>query len=445
MGWVSKSNPALVDAIVASFHESADAMERRLSRFTRDDWASTEFWLDTSGLALYFLERLQSQGITGAVDAGLVKRLRQKRADNEVRIGQMLQEFLAIHRSFRKAGARYASLKGFTLFPNSCPDLSLRHQSDFDFLVDPRDLVLSCSLLEQHGYRLTASSPDSLELKTDGLIRTSLDGQYNVANRRSAELHVALDSVEEVRASGNATDHPPRLGSRLSRLHAWEWNGERVPALCPADQFIGQALHLFGHLRSEHTRASWLLEFRHHAIARRGDGDFWNALHALANAHPNIPVALGLAGRLASDLFGPFSSPELDAWTVDALPAKVRLWAQRCGRRAVLADVPGTKLYLLLEYALQDGAGVRSRRPRIRRLIPLHRPDQMLQPHAQETLRLRLRREWIELRFLLFRLRFHLRQGLLVTLEARRWRRFSASSQDLEECCTACACSPHPK
>src|SRR5579872_5287973 len=137
MGWVSRSNPALVDAVVASFRESTEAVWRRLSRFTTKDWDSTEAWLDTSGLALYFLERFQSQGFSGAVDAGLVNRLRKKHADNEVRIGQMLEEFLALHRSFRKAGVRYAGLKGFTLFPDSCPDLSLRHLSDFDFLVNP--------------------------------------------------------------------------------------------------------------------------------------------------------------------------------------------------------------------------------------------------------------------------------------------------------------------
>jgi hypothetical protein len=442
MSWVSRSNPALVNAIVASFHEPSEQVWQRLSRFSTKDWDSTEFWLDTSGLALYFLEHVRSQGICDAVDVGLLRKLQQKRMDNEVRIGQMLQEFIAIHRSFRQAGVLYAGLKGFTLFPDSCPDLSLRHQSDYDFLVHPQDLAISRSLLEQHGYRLTASSPNSLEFKTDGLIRTSLEGQYNVANRRSAELHVALDFFEEGRAPrGDGADPPPRLDSRLDRLHAWEWNGECIPALCPADQFIGQALHLFGHLRNEHTRASWFLEYRRHAIARRDDRDFWNAVRALAGAHPDIPVALGLATWLAADLFGPFSPPEFDAWTVDALPAKVRFWAERCGRRAVLADVPGTRLYLLLENALQGQSRTRSKP--VRRLIPLRRPERMLQPVPQETVRLRFRREWIELRFLLFRLRFHLKQGLLVALEALRWRLLSASDQDPVESGPVCGCSPH--
>jgi hypothetical protein len=152
-------------------------------------------------------------------------------------------------------------------------------------------------------------------------------------------------------------------------------------------------------------------------------------------------VALGLATWLAADLFGPFSPPEFDAWTVDALPAKVRFWAERCGRRAVLADVPGTRLYLLLENALQGQSRTRSKP--VRRLIPLRRPERMLQPVPQETVRLRFRREWIELRFLLFRLRFHLKQGLLVALEALRWRLLSASDQDPVESGPVCGCSPH--
>jgi hypothetical protein len=68
----------------------------------------------------------------------------------------------------------------------------------------------------------------------------------------------------------------------------------------------------------------------------------------------------------------------------------------------------------------------------------------MLEPAAQETLRLRLRREWIELRFLLFRLRFQLKQGLLVAMEARRWRRFTAPDDDFEEASAGRSCSLHP-
>jgi hypothetical protein len=240
-----------------------------------------------------------------------------------------------------------------------------------------------------------------------------------------------MESLEEV---GSSTSSDPRL----NRLHAWEWDGERFPALSAADQFIGQALHIFGHLRNEHTRASWLLEYRHHAIARHREADFWKEVRALAAAHPLIPVALGLATWLATDLFGPFSSPEFDTWTVDVLPARVRLWTERYGRRVVLADVPGTKLYRLLEDALQDGSRGASQPRRTRKLIPLRRPDRMLRAAPQETFRQSLRREWIELLFVAYRLRFHLKQGFVYALEARRWRRLSTAAQTTRQSCSVC-------
>ena len=436
MGWVSRSNPRLVEAIVASFSGSAEQAFDRLSGFTAKDWASTEFWLDTSGLALYFLDHLQWQGASEAVDAILLRKLQQKSAENKIRITEMLRDFIAINRSFRDAGIRYANVKGFTLFPSSCPDLSLRHQSDYDFLVDPDHLAASCSLLEQRGYSLTGCSSRSLEFKTIGLVRTSLDGQYRTENRRSAELHVAMDCLEFL-------DQPTGPDPLLNRLDRWEWNGECFPALSAADQFIGQALHIFGHLRNEHTRVSWLLEYRRHASARRWDMEFWRLVRTRAVAEPVIPVALGLATWLAGNLFGPFSSPEFDSWTVDVLPVKIRLWAGCYGRRAVLADVPGTKLYRLLEDALQSERWGGSQSNPRRRLIPLRRPDRMLRADPQETLRMRVRREWCELRFLFFRLRFHLKQGFRYALEARRWRRLSTLADAARQSCSSCGCSPH--
>ncbi len=437
MGWVSRSNPALVHAIVASFSEPAEQACSRLSRFSAHDWARTEFWLDTSGLALYFLNHVQAHGLSDAVDARLLAKLQQKLTDNQTRIAGMLQDFISINRSFREAGIRFANIKGFTHFPDSCPDLSLRHQSDFDFLIDPDHLALGRTLLEQRGFMLTASTPGSLEFRTSGPVRTSLDGQYRVANRLSAELH--LGTAPPLRGL------PSKRDPRLDRLQDWQWNGQGFPALARADQLIGQALHLLGHLRNEHTRPSWLLEYRHHVVAHQGDCDFWNAVRALAAESAQTSVALGLSTLLASIIFGPFSSPELDSWTVDLLPHRVRLWASHYGRRAVLADVPGTKLYLLLEDALQDLDSGQVKSVRLRRLIPLRRTDRILQPATNETLPSRLRREAIELRFMLFRLRFHLQQGFRFAWEVRRWKRLSAISREILQSSAVCRYTPHPE
>jgi len=437
MGWASRSNPALVDAIVASLSSPAEQTYHCLSRFTARDWVHTEFWLDTSGLALYFLDHVQVHGLSGAVDPHLLARLQQKRVDNKTRVAAMLEEFVSINRSFRNAGIRFANLKGFTFFPDSCSDLSLRHQSDFDFLIAPEDLALGCTLLEKHGFILTASNPSSVEFRTSGPVRTTLDGQYKAENRLSAELHIGT--------SGHHPDQHLKHDRRLDRLYTWQWGGECFPALAPADQMIGQALHLLGHLRHEHTRPSWLLEYRRHVLARHDDRDFWISLRALARESTQAPIAFGLSTLLASLLFGSFSPPELDAWTLESLPHRVRLWALHYGRKVVLADVPGTKLYLLLEGALRDLNPAEVKPVRLNRLIPLRRTDRIMLAGGHETLRSSLRRNAIEMRFILFRLRFHLQQGIRFLREARRWRRLCATGHDAGRSSVGCRCTRNPE
>lgn len=433
MGWVSRSNPALVDAIVASFSASRDEACALLSPFTAQDWARTEYWLDTSGLALYFLDAVQTRRLSAAVDGRLLDKLQHKLVDNTSRLAEMQREWVAINRSFHDAGIGYTNLKGFTLFPHSCPDLMLRHMSDFDFLVDPADVDVARVRLEEHGYQLTGSTARSLEFKTAGRIRTSLEGQYEASNRRSAELHFGMESSE-------AADAPTGRDPRLNRLVFREFPAGRFPSLEPADQLIDQALHLLGHFRHEHTRTSWLLEYRHHVRTRWADAAFWEVVQMRTEKQPEIAIALGLSTLLASELFGPFAPREMQAWTVDALPPMARLWGDLYGRRAVLADVPGTKLCLLLEDALRE---MRPEKPifsRMRRLVPLRRPARMLALAPRTSLRERVRIELVELQFLLFRLRFHLREGFHYLVEWHRWKRLRAGYEELRQAASVCSC-----
>lgn len=435
MGWVSRSNPALVEAIVASFSASRDEAWALLSRFTAQEWARTEYWLDTSGLALYFLREVQLRRLSGAVDGWLLKKLQHKLVANRLRLAEMQRELVAINRSFQDAGIGYVNLKGFTLFPDSCPDLTLRHMSDFDFLVDPADVDVARARLEAHGYRLTGSTARSLEFKTAGRIRTSLEGQYEADNRRSAELHIGMESPEAAAPTGR--------DPRLNRMTLRGVSAGRFPSLDPADQLIEQALHLLGHLRHEHTRASWLLEYRHHVRARWNDASFWHLVQMRAEKQPEIAIALGLSTLLASELFGAFAPPEMQAWTVNALPPMVRLWGDLYGRRAVLADVPGTKLYLLLEDALREVQPEKPPASAMRRLMPLRRPDRMVTLAPRTSLRERFRRELAELQFLSFRLRFHLREGFRYFVELHRWKRLRAAYEELRRAAAGCSCYLH--
>jgi hypothetical protein len=431
MGWSEKSNPKLVEAIVACFCESPEHSRQNLSQFGCADWARTELWLDNSGLALYFLTRVYSAGIADVVDTCTLRRLEQKLAENRDRRDDMIQEFVAINHAFRKAGVRYANLKGFTLAPDSCPDLSLRRQSDFDFLIHPADLNISRALVEDRGYEIVCATARTLELRSGNAQKVSLEGRYKATPLRSVELHTALEP-NSVTGAGIPYD------KRLDRLTLWKCEKGHFPALSSADQLIGQALHLLGHLLSEHTRPSWFLEYRHHVLAKRGDTAFWTEVHALACGQKDAAIALGLSTLLARELFGTFEAPELDPWTLDVLPSEVRLWAERYGRHAVLADVPGTKLYLFLDSVL--AASCKSQQPRNRAalLFPMHRPPRILRPPPKDTIRLRIQREIAQLHFVLYRTRFHLTQGTLYFIEACRWSRlvkkgFSSRSTDSGE------------
>jgi hypothetical protein len=414
MDWGTNSNPALVEAIVKSFSDVPECSRRRLSFFSAEDWFQTEFWLDTSGLALYFLRHVRSKNIESAVDPTMLSRLDEKLASNKQRVADMRDEFVTINRAFQQAGVCYANLKGFTLFPIACPDATYRYQSDFDFLVDPDHLQLSRFLLEQRGYCLTGFTPRTLEFKTEYDPKSARNGQYKATQRRCAELHIGLEGVAPTAARG-------KRDARLNRLDQWIWNGESFPALSPVDQLIGQALHLLGHFRSEHTRPSWLLEYRHHVRSRRVNRAFWEMARHAASLDEDAIIAMGLSNLLAAEMFGKFSFPEFDCWTTDVLPLKVKVWAKRYAKRALLADIPGTKLYLLLDAALMEHRAQQMSVERIRRLVPLRYPPRVIPKPSRDTLWRRIGRETVQLQFIFFRLRFHIKQGLSFALELRRW------------------------
>ena len=415
MGWFSKSSPAVVEAVVAAFRDAAPS-RLQLPAATSKDWERSEFWLDTSGLALYFLDRIRSTGRTGDLPAGTLERLGRKLAQNRERIEEMRQEFIALNHSFQGAGVSYCNLKGFTLTPHSCPDLSLRYQSDYDFLIDSSDLETGRQVLERHGFVLTASTPRTLEFKNPTPRKISFDGQYRTSSPRSAELHIALDCTEH---SANQAGRD----ERLDRITGFRLDGEIFPALSEPDQMTGQALHILGHLRGEHTRPSWLLEYRRHILTRRDDPSFWTRLRELAEGQPEATIALGLSTMLAAQIFGESSLPQLDSWTLDVLPLKVRMWGEAFGRRAVLADVPGTKLYLLLEEAMHDGRRSASvRAEATRRLLPASLPPRIMPKPAHDRPRLRLQREIMQMQYFFYRLIFHLRQNFVFAIERRRWR-----------------------
>lgn len=371
------------------------------------EWQKLLIWLDTSGLALYFLDRMTELQLSDMLPSAVLERLEQNLIDNTERTRGMIDESVAIQRSFQDADLSYAVLKGFSLYPVSVPKPELRSQLDLDFLVAEKNMREAREVLEHRGYRLRAVSGRSWEFKTDHIPAYSLADLYKNVPLRCVELHV------EASAEGGC--------SLLTRLEKRAFHGITMPVLSAADLFLGQGLHLYKHVSSDMARAAHLVEFRRHILARRDDGLFWEELRSIAEENPSAPLGLGLATLLITRVMGNFAPEAFTKWTVERLPPYARLWVDLYGRRSVFSSFPGNKLYLLLQRELAS-AGVQAKRTLRRALMPLKLPPAIAHAAANETVRTRIRRYRLQLRFIIVRLRFHTVEGFRYLWELLRWK-----------------------
>jgi hypothetical protein len=417
MTWRKPADRALVQAVIGSFREDSERAFVQLSALPAQAWERSDYWLDASGMALYFLDLISQMSITSAIPGSTLERLRANLRKNKRRSDALFREFVALNRLFQARDVMYANHKGFTLCPHSCPLPELRHQLDLDFLVTPEYLAEARNCLEERGYRLAAATDKTWEFKAGDFVTRKRWDNYSMGTYRSVELHFGIHRPEGDRVTEDR---------RFRRLSAWIWGGGRFPALSPADQLIGQALHLFSHFRNENTRPSWLLEFRRHVLARHDDQAFWREITEVASADRYSSMAFAVSTLIASEMFGRFAPPAIEAWALGSLPHPIRLWAETYGLEAVLADFPGTKLYLLLETQLET---MEHRRPTAmrKRLFPLRLIGPSFSQARAETTGDRLRRYILTLKFTLFRLRFHTTQALRVCFELPRWRRLIRS------------------
>ena len=417
MKWRQPADRSVVEAVIATFRDSPERSRRRLSTIRERDWVRSYFWLDASGLALYFLDQLETLRIEDAIPAATLGRLKQNLADNRVRTSAMFTEFVSINQAFKTAGVDFANLKGFMVSPESCPDPVLRRAMDFDFLVDGSDLETCKEILMNFGYLRSGATDKEWEFKAGTSQRASMKDFYNMGPTRAAELHFSSWPVSP------GLRPTPTRDERLDRLAVRSLGGVEFPALSPSEQFVGQALHVLRHLCSPSTRPAWLLEYRNHVSYYFNDQSFWESVKEQARGDRNAAIAIGMASLLSAQLFGGETPRQLDEWTLDCLPPSIRLWAEHYGRRAVLGDHPGTKLYLLLLQELRSGEEAQQIERQIRRrLLPAPRVHRIVYAAPGDSLWERLGKELHQASFILFRLRFHTVEGMRYLIEAARWK-----------------------
>jgi len=336
--WMAKK------AILSSFRPDPDfsglAILRRLSiRETR----RLLLWLDQSGLALYFLRKLQTAEATTLLGIELRDELEQRLFRNRQRTNDLLEEFKHLSLSFCAFDVPVAALKGFTLVPDYCPEPHLRHQTDFDFLVEPRYVDAAAIALQTCGYTTEHLTKSGESCFTTPLrhVPSRADDLYAVQRQRQVDLHTSL--WEE--CAWISLEHPSDcMNHRQPRI----LQDIRFDALSPEDAFIFQVFHSFRHTFRSWIRVSWLLEISRFLLAHQEDENFWARVTARAGRSEGTRRIFAFVLELTSHLFEcPVPHP-LARWVAGALPDSVHSWFEQFSVRWILSDWPGSLLNIFL-------------------------------------------------------------------------------------------------
>jgi hypothetical protein len=396
----------LKEAILASFANPVDAVDR-LHGFSDADWKSVLWWLDISGLAIYFFVQSQEVGAGSLLPEWVHEDLAQRLGNNRIRIAALRREACGLAHWLEGGGVRYALLKGITLAPDAVPDSTFRSQADLDILVAQQNMKQAIHYIQRLGYRLHAMSGNTLEFRAGEASVPDMANMYSVRTQRALELHLLAE-----------TEGQPSL---LTRREWRVFNDTEIAVLSPPDILLQQAKHLVKHLCGEYTRLSWVLEFRRHVQNRLGDDVYWRSVERIASGEKNGDLAIGMALWVAEEFFGKIPMEMPRQWSAEALPARVLLWLKRYARSLLMGDAIGSKLYALLHREM-PGA-VEQQRSTCKILFPHYLPAPIMQRRSRERLVERMERYAVEMDFFFRRLQFHVVEGVRFGIEASRWRR----------------------
>ncbi len=385
-----------------------------LRSLTPKQWRSILRWLDLSGLALYFFDRIAKSQWADHLPDEVFSALERRLIDNTQRTRSMIEESIAIQREFQKSGLCYAVVKGLSLWPNSVPRPELRLQFDLDYLLADDDMQEAQTILIHRGYRPRASSERCWKFIRNEPRCLTLKDVYKDTGSWVVELH-------EVRADSVRT-------SPLLSLQRREMFGLSMPTLSSVEVFLRQGLHAYKDVCSQFFRVSLLVDFYRHVLFYQDDDTFWTALHREVRENPQAALGLGVVTLLITQVIGEFAPEAFTHWTVDRLPRTARLWVTTYGRRSVLGSFPGSKLYRLLARELPaediptEVSPPQSTIPS--RLTAPVRPDFLREPLFDRLIRfMRLIPYRMQLDLIPSRLRFYCVEGLRLAWEKRRWRR----------------------
>jgi Uncharacterised nucleotidyltransferase len=405
-----------------SFSAAAKHDLAGLRNFRERDWRRASKWLDDAGLAFYFLRKLKQTNARDAVPDGVINRLEQSFADNQQRVGEMSHRFDSLNRKFNDAGVRYAVLKGLSLIPEYCPDANLRHQGDFDYLVDDHSLSTAQRIVVDAGYnpKPSTSSQEYIFVSQRTATATRSPEQYSARSPHAVELHLDIWDSEQ-----HGLPSMPGLFS-VDRTRIHHWNGLTFPGLPDEEAFLLQVLHACQHLFTYWIRMSSLLEIGFFLQQRSSDASLWNRVEQRVSGNLMLREFVVVITELVAKLFAAPIPLPIRVWGLNIRPA-TRVWIESYARHCAFCEIPSYELSFLPKAKLvlflhrqYENTGLREPRAR-NRLIKFPRLSRMALS-IKEKPSLVLNASWWKRQLFIRRSLFHTLAGLRYLCEIPRWR-----------------------
>jgi hypothetical protein len=334
----------------------------------------------------------------------------------------MADRFQALNRGFGRAGVNYAVVKGFSLAPQFCPNITLRPLSDLDYLVDRESLPVAQRVVEEAGYSLRGRTATEVKfLCPSNGDPSGEEEQYSRQAPHAVELHLSL-------CDGDATGvflPEPRFSK--ANVRTQKSQGLAFPVLCEEDVFLLQAIHAFQHM-TWWIRMSWFYEMGYFLTQRSNDALFWSRVEDRIGDDAVLREVVVLITELAALFFSAPVPATIAAWAGELRPA-VRVWIKNYARTWVfgLAEgftlFPTAKLVLFLHRQYVSDTA-RYMRKRLFPSSPLSRIAHAIKNKPSAV----LDADWRRRKRVMRRAFFHTAAGLRYLWETPRWRRLNKTA-----------------
>jgi Uncharacterised nucleotidyltransferase len=373
-------------------------------------------WLDESGLALNFLMSIRAPEASASVPAGWLDALEKRMERNAIRLSDMLGEFQRLNDAFRTQGLRVVTMKGFSLIPDFCVHPGARHQTDFDFLVDPDEVAPTAEVLQSFGYSTLNLSRTEESAFMTPLLHTPArkDDIYALQRHRQVDLHVSVTESSpwvdlEIPADCLRYSIPCNL------------RGVEFVALSLPDRFLAQVFHAFRHSFHSWLRLSWLLEIGRCMEFHRADEALWESVIARAGKSPATQRLFAYILSLTNRLFQSRIPAGVLSWTSPAMTPSMRAWLDHFALEWAISDWPGnlSNLFLAAEFIPEKKL---RKRYFASRLLPKRvrlSIETMASEEKKQSVAWNLQR-W---QYLAHRSRIHLKDMVCLPLGQLRWKR----------------------